>query len=102
MLTVQNYEQIRRAYYVEKKSIRQIGREQGHSYWTVRKAVNESEPAGYHLKKAKVAPVLGAYKERIEALLAESGGLPRKQRYTGKKIYQVIREAGYCLSLIHI
>ena len=39
MLTVHDYERIRHAYYVEKKSIRQIGREYGHGYWTVRKAL---------------------------------------------------------------
>ena len=39
MLTVHDYERIRQAYYVEKKSIRQIGRETGHGYWTVRKAL---------------------------------------------------------------
>ena len=87
MLTVHNYEGIRRAYYVEKKTIRQIGREQGHGYWTVRKALNASEPEGYHLSAAKVAPVLGAYKERIDALLADNEELPRKQRYTSRKIY---------------
>ena len=88
MLTVHNYERIRRAYYVEKKSIRQIGRELGHGYWTVRKALDASEPKRYHLSEAKVAPVLGAYKAQIEALLAENERLPRKQRYTSRKIYQ--------------
>ena len=37
MLTVHSYERIRHAYVVEGKSIRQIGREYGHGYWTVRK-----------------------------------------------------------------
>jgi len=95
MLTVQNYERIRRAYYVEGKSIREIGREFGHGYWTVRKALKASEPEGYQLSKAKDAPVLGAYKARIEELLAENVRLPRKQRYTSKKVYQEIRRAGY-------
>lgn len=95
MLTVNNYERIRIAYYVEGKSIRQIEREFGHGYWTVRKALDRSEPAPYQLREAKAAPVLGAYKTQIEALLAENRGLPRKQRYTSKKIYQAIRRAGY-------
>ena len=95
MLTVNNYERIRIAYYVEGKSIRQIGREYGHGYWTVRKALDRSEPAPYQLSEARAAPVLGAYKPQIEALLAENRGLPRKQRYTSKKIYQAIRREGY-------
>jgi transposase len=95
MLTVYDYERVRRAYYIEKKSIRRIEREMGHSYWTVRKALDASEPEPYQLRQAKVAPVLGPYKAHIEQLLAENGRLPRKQRYTSKKIYQAIRAAGY-------
>lgn len=95
MLTVHSYERIRHAYVVEGKSIRQIGREYGHGYWTVRKALEQSEPQPYQLSQAKAAPVLGAYKEQIEAMLAENERLPRKQRYTSGKIYRVLREAGY-------
>ena len=90
-----DYERIRVAYEVEGKSIRQIGREYGHGYWTVRKALEQSEPQPYQLREAKVAPVLGAYKEQIEAMLVENERLPRKQRYTSGKIYRVLREAGY-------
>ena len=95
MLTVQEYERIRRAYYIEKKSIRRIQREYRHSYWTVRKALDASEPEPYQLSRPRVAPVLGPYKAQIEQLLAENIKLPRKQRYTSKKIYQAIRIAGY-------
>ena len=86
MLTVHDYERIRRAYYIDKKSIRQIGRELGHGYWTVRKALDAPEPEPYRLSQPKVAPVLGPYKAHIERLLAEDAHLPSKQRYTGKKI----------------
>lgn len=95
MLTVHHYERIRRAYYVEKKSIRQIGREYGHGYWTVRRALGQSEPEAYRLRQPKEAPVLGAYKAQIETLLAENERLPRKQRYTSGKIYRVLCQAGY-------
>ena len=95
MLTVHHYEQIRQAYYVDKKSIRQIGREYGYGYWTVHKALDESEPKPYQLSQAKDAPVLGPYKAQIEALLLENEQLPRKQRYTSGKIYRALRQAGY-------
>jgi transposase len=95
MLTVHDYERIRRAYYIDKKSIRQIGRELRHSYWTIRKALDTSAPEPYQLSKAKLAPVLGPYKGQIEQLLADNAQLPRKQRYTSKKIYQAIRGQGY-------
>ena len=95
MLTVHDYERIRQAYYNDRKSMRQIEREFGNSYWTVRKALDLSEPEPYQLSKAKVAPVLGPYRADIERLLAENAQLPRKQRYTSKKIYQTIRSQGY-------
>ena len=43
MITVEDREAIRRAYYLEKKSIRQIAREQHHSRRTVAKAIKETE-----------------------------------------------------------
>jgi transposase len=39
--------------------------------------------------------VLGPYKWRIDELLAENDRLPRKQRYTGHKIYEDITAKGY-------
>jgi len=95
MLTVEEYETIRRAHYVEKKSIREIAREQGHSRKTVRKALGSGGPGRYTQKQAREAPLLGPYKGRIEALLAEAQAMPRKQRYTGHKIYEIIRAEGY-------
>jgi len=72
MLTVEEYEKIRRAHYIEQKSIRQIAREQGHSRKTVKKALASGGPGRYTQKSAREAPVLGPYKERIEALLVEA------------------------------
>lgn len=95
MLTVERRERIRRAYYVEGKSIRQIVSELRHSYWTVRDALDQSGVKRYQLTKKKKAPVLGVYKGRIDELLTESERLPRKQRYTSHKIYELLCAAGY-------
>jgi len=72
MLTVEEYEKIRRAHYIEQKSIRQIAREQGHSRKTVKKALASAGQGATPRKAAREAPVLGPYKERIEALLVEA------------------------------
>ncbi|HEX9596425.1 MAG TPA: IS21 family transposase [Anaerolineales bacterium] len=95
MITVDEYEAIRRAYYVGQKSMRQIAREQGHGRKTVRKALAHAGPGRYTPKQARTAPVLGPYKARIEALLLESEQMPRKQRYTGHKICQILQKEGY-------
>ena len=95
MIRVEDREKIRRAYFIENKSQRQIARELGHSRKTVRKAIESAEPAMYALRRPRPAPVLGAYKVRIDELLAENERLPRKQRYTGRKIYEDIEADGY-------
>ena len=95
MIKVEDKERIRRAYYVEKKSIRQISRELNYARQTVRKAIQSAEPEKYKLKRSRRAPVLGPYKARIEELLQESETMPRKQRYTGHRIYEILEEEGY-------
>jgi transposase len=95
MIRVDEYEKIRRAYYLEHKSVRRIAQEQGHSRKTVQKAVGSSEPQAYQRQAERAAPTLGRYKARIEGLLAESSQMPRKQHYTGHKIYEVIVKEGY-------
>jgi transposase len=95
MISVELREQIRRAYFVEEKSIRQIARELECSRPSIRKAIASPEPAEYTLTMPRPAPVLGPYKERIRELLEENKRLPRKQRYTGRKIYQIIQKEGY-------
>ena len=86
---------IREAYHIQKKSMRQIAREQGHSRNTVKKAVGEKAPFEYKRQGPAPAPVLGPYKERLRGLVEANRKLPRKQRYTSRKMYEVIRAEGY-------
>jgi len=95
MKTVEDYEQIRRAFFVEGLSIREIHRRLGVARETIRKAVVEPAPKPYQLKKPRSAPVLGPYKQRISELLEESEKLPRKQRYTARTICRILRAEGY-------
>jgi len=95
MINLEDREKIRRAYFIENKSVRQIARELGHSRDTVKKAIESAEPATYTIRKPRAAPVLGPYKGRIDKILAENERLPRKQRYTGRKVYQDITAKGY-------
>jgi len=95
MISVERRERIRRAYYVEGKSMRQIAHELRHSYWTVRDAIESSAAKRYTLLAPKPAPVLGPYRVRIDELLLQSEQMPRKQRYTGHKVYELLKAEGY-------
>ena len=81
MIKVDKIERIRRAYYVDGKSMRQIAREYQHSWHTIKKALASAEASNYTLKESRKAPVLGKYKGRIKELLAENESLPRKHIY---------------------
>jgi transposase len=95
MIKVDEKEKIRRAYYIEKKSVRQIARELKYARQTVRKAVQSAEPEKYKMKRLRQAPVLGPYQERVKALLTESETMPPKQGYTSHRIYELIEADGF-------
>jgi transposase len=95
MIKVDEREKIRRAYFIEHKSMRRIARELRHSRDTVKQAIEAAEPKTYTIQHPRLAPVLGPYRARINELLAENERLPRKQRYTGHKIYELIKQEGY-------
>jgi transposase len=103
MKKVDDYERIRKAYHIEGLSIREISRRYQHSRRLVRKALEHPIPEKYHLGQAKKAKVLGQYQQRILDLLEESEKLPRKQRYTAHKIYEIVEKEGYtgCEGNIH-
>ncbi len=95
MLTVADQYRIRQAYYIEKKSQREIAREMGYSRNTVKKAIEQDEAFAYRRQEPPKAPVLGPYKERLKELVEANRELPRKQRYTARKMYDLIRAEGY-------
>jgi transposase len=102
MIQVEDREAIRRAYFVEHKSIRAIARELHHGRDVIREALASAEPRRYTLTTPRPAPQLDAFKARIEALLAESAQAPRKQRYTARKIFQLVQAEGYAGSEVTV
>ena len=61
----------------------------------MQKAIQSAEPSRSTLRVPGAAPVLGPYKPLIKQLLAESEHMPRKQRYTGHKIFAALQTQGY-------
>ena len=60
MISVEDREKIRRAYFIDKKSLRQIARELHVARKTVRKAIESAEAETYKLSAPRPAPDSGA------------------------------------------
>ena len=103
MKKVDDYERIRKAYHIEGLSIREISRRYGHGRRLIRKALERPIPDKYQMGQSRKSAVLGQYRQRILDLLKESEKLPRKQRYTAHKIYEIVEKEGYsgCEGNIH-
>jgi transposase len=95
MITLEQYEQIRRMYHVEEQSERAIARTLSISRQTVSKALRAEQPPQYTLKRPRPAPMLGPYQVRLDTLLAENAHLPKKQRYTAHKLFELLQAEGY-------
>ena len=71
MITVENKEEIRRAYYIQGKSIRQIHRETGHHRRTIRKALEDGMKPEYQRSRSHARPVMGPVKGIIDQWLEQ-------------------------------
>jgi transposase len=92
VLWVDHYEVIRRTVNVEGLSQREAARRLGHSRKTVRKALDHSTPPGYRRTSEIARPAIDPVKHIINAWLEEDTKRPRKQRHTGERIWQRLRD----------
>jgi transposase len=95
MISEDARERMRRSYYLEKKSLRQIAREEGYSRVTIQKALSDASPRTYHLTQPRPAIVFGPFQLRVEELMTQNERLPRKQRYSSHKIFETLQAEGY-------
>ena len=59
MLTLEECERMRRAYYLHHKSIRQIAEEEGRSRETVSRVIAENSASSSQQRRNKLSPVFG-------------------------------------------
>jgi transposase len=76
------------------ESIRQIQRETGLHFETVKKVLTHSSPPQFRLP-VRPKPKMGPYLERIRDILHSDRELPRKQRHTAKRIFERLQQEGY-------
>jgi transposase len=95
MLKMDQYELIRTAHRVYRKSGREIALATGHSRNTVKKAL-EGQPWGYGPRRQQPYPVLGPYLEIIDGWLLADQDAPKKQRHTAHRVYdRLVDEYGF-------
>ena len=75
-------------------SIRQIQRETGLHFTTIKKILEHSSPPEFQCP-ARPQPKIGPYLDRISDILKADRELPKKQRHTAKRIFERLREEGY-------
>ena len=86
--------QIRQRVLREGVSIRQIQRETGLHFETIKKILAHSLPLEFQCPE-RPQPKLGPYLERISEILEADKQRPKKQRHTAKRIFERLCEEGY-------
>jgi len=94
LLIVESIAKVRRDYFVDNKSIKQITRDRQLSRNTVRKIIR-SEETGFEYQRTSPQPKLGDYTEQLTLWLESDAALPRKQRRHAKRLHQQLAEQGY-------
>jgi transposase len=93
MIKMAQLEHIKKMYYLEGLSVREISRRTGHHRDTIAKYLDstDSEPPRYRLRKAKPHRVLDPFIPIIDEILKTDLTRHRKQRHTGTRIYERLK-----------
>ena len=95
MFVVETLARIRRAHFVQGKSIKAICRELRVSRKTVRKVIR-SEATGFQYgREQQPMPRLGAWREQLDALLASNEAKASRERLTLMRVFEALRGLGY-------
>ena len=95
MTTVETIGRIRRAYFVQRQSVREIARRLHVSRKTVRKAIEAEDGKFSYDRTVQPMPKLGAHVAELERLLAENERKPRRERLTLIRLFEALRAQGY-------
>ena len=95
MVTVETIGRIRRAFWVDKKPIRQIVRELRISRRTVRKAIRGSSTEFRYERRVQPQPRLGPFVARLDGLLDANSRRPARERLTARRLFELLRAEGY-------
>ena len=92
---MEQWMQIRRRVLVDGVSKRQILRETGMHWTTLDKMLAHPSPPAYQRTASASKPKIGPYLDRIQEILESDKSMPRKQRHTVKRMWQVLQSEGF-------
>ena len=95
MLVVETIAKIRRAFFVQKKPIKEICRDLRVSRKAVRKIVR-SDATEFHYERAiQPLPKIGPWRDRLDWLLRGNEEKPARERLTLVRLFEELRGFGY-------
>jgi transposase len=86
---------LRRKIRNEEVSLRQLERDTGIHRQTLRKIRDNSQPPGYQRTRTVLKSKMGPYFDRIKDIIASDRQMPRKQRHTAKRIWEILQTEGF-------
>ena len=92
---MEQWTDVRRAVLVEGLSKREVCRRFGLHWETLQRILEHSVPPGYQRIAHVDRPVIGPWLGRLGELLQERSQQPRKQRYTVKRMWELLCEDGF-------
>jgi len=95
MLVVETIAKIRRAYFVQGKSIKAIVRELRVSRRTVRKVIRSEETDFGYERSSQPQPKIGPWRDQLDSLLAANAARASRERLTLIRIFEELRGLGY-------
>jgi transposase len=86
------WSEVRRRVLTGELSLRQAAAEYGLNFRTVQKIVAQPEPSPFRPPAPRAKPVLGPFLPIIQQILDDDRLAPPKQRHTGRRIYERLRD----------
>ena len=92
---MKKWTEIRRAVLRKGLSKRKACSQYGIHWETLNKILNIPQPPGYRRARAIRRPMLDAWSDRLQELYNEYTTQPKKQRYTAKRVYDILAADGF-------
>jgi len=88
MLVVETIAKIRRAFFVQKKSIKEICRDLRVSRKVVRKIIRSDATEFHYERSSQPLPKIGPWRDRLDRLLLKNEDKPARERLTLVRLFE--------------